>query len=135
MIQTGYFWEKYFQTNIMDPDGWRLVNASMEDECSAEEFAIRWGQSTCKQPPSQKLIQVLKKIGVWKEEKAMTRDDERKKMERALDDFKANQEHSEMMYVEMARIVYQGYTCLIKAGFTQEQALELIKARGLQWMG
>ncbi len=58
-------------------------------------------------------------------------DDQRKEMENTLNNFKANEEHYEMMLKNFDKMFYMRYKSLIEAGFTENQAFELVKARGL----
>lgn len=55
----------------------------------------------------------------------------RKEMERALDALIASKEIMEMGFVEQAQMLKSLYDSYIKSGFTQEQAFDLIKHKGL----
>lgn len=55
----------------------------------------------------------------------------RKRIERQMQDFQANREHFEMALRQMAEAYRARFLSLVRAGFTEEQALEIVKARGL----
>lgn len=55
----------------------------------------------------------------------------RAEMEAILSNMHANSEHIEMMVIESAKMLHQRYVALIAAGFGEQQAFEIIKARGL----
>jgi len=55
----------------------------------------------------------------------------REEFEKNLKDIKAIAETAEASTREPAKILYAYYRNLVKAGFSEEQALEIIKARGI----
>ena len=54
----------------------------------------------------------------------------RKYMEAAMKNYAANKEIYEMAVNQQAEMIQTSYRALIGAGFTETQALEIIKARG-----
>ena len=55
----------------------------------------------------------------------------RKEMEKILQEARANAEHYEMIAAEVSKMLYIRYTTLQDAGFTKDQAFEIVKARGM----
>lgn len=53
-------WIEYFGEEVIDPDGWRRDNLSMDTPIHITDFAKRWAASTCKQPPHPWLEAVLR---------------------------------------------------------------------------
>ena len=58
--------------------------------------------------------------------------EQRQEMENVLLSYDANKEHFEMMLMNMAELFFKRFTTLQKAGFTEQQAFEIVKARGLE---
>lgn len=57
--------------------------------------------------------------------------DIRKEVEKGLQAYTANKEHFEMAMKNLAEQMFVLYRAYIEKGFTEQQAFELIKARGL----
>ena len=57
--------------------------------------------------------------------------DDRKIMEEAVAASRANQEQMEMCVREYAKVLRAAFLGLVSAGFTEVQALEIVKARGI----
>jgi hypothetical protein len=55
----------------------------------------------------------------------------RKDLEESIKDLRGNSDLFDMMHTETSQSLFTRYQALIKAGFTENQALEIIKARGL----
>lgn len=62
-------------------------------------------------------------------------DKQRHELENAIRSYRSNVEHFEMSIKCTSEALYMRYKALIKAGFTAEQAFEIIKARGLAQPG
>lgn len=64
------------------------------------------------------------------ENDAPTPDQIRKNLEGAMRNYSANKEHFETLAGNIAELYYAFYLAYVKSGFTKEQALDIIKARG-----
>lgn len=56
----------------------------------------------------------------------------RKEIEAAMKNYAANKELFEMSVAQHSEMLYTSYRALMEAGFTEAQALEIVKARGGQ---
>lgn len=56
----------------------------------------------------------------------------RKQLENSIKEYRANEEHFEMIIRASAEMLFMRFGYLVKAGFTETQALDIIKARGLE---
>lgn len=61
----------------------------------------------------------------------MNPEETRKDLENELKNFSANQEHYEMMMNNLSKMMFMRYKALIEVGFSEQQAFEIIKHRGL----
>jgi len=61
----------------------------------------------------------------------MTNDEQRKNMEEQIKNFQTNEEHYEMLMSNMSKILFIRYKTLIASGFSDEQAFEIVKSRGM----
>lgn len=66
-----------------------------------------------------------------RKESAQKARQQRKEIEHAMQLFETNRDHFDMSQKQMAIMYFVRYTMLCEAGFTEEQALEIVKARGL----
>ena len=55
----------------------------------------------------------------------------RRELEESIRDYKMNQEHFEMAIKNMAEQMFFAYKEYIKAGFSEQQAFDLVKTRGI----
>ena len=62
----------------------------------------------------------------------MTGDERKKEMEECLKHIQITKEVTEMSMKEMAMMMFNYYKALHESGFTEEQAFEIIKFRGLK---
>ena len=60
----------------------------------------------------------------------MSANEDRKEMEKGMQSLSANREIMEMAGKEIALLFFNRFINLKDAGFTEEQALEIVKARG-----
>jgi len=62
----------------------------------------------------------------------LTPEETRRQLEESMMNMRANEEHFEMAANNIARLFYQRYMALQEAGFTEQQAFEIVKTRGLE---
>lgn len=60
--RTADEWCEFFETIVMDPDGWRNRGMSFSDRITYREFAQLWLESTCRYPPSKNLLKVIRSL-------------------------------------------------------------------------
>ena len=61
-----------------------------------------------------------------------TPDDVRREIESALKISRANEELVEMAHTDLAKLYWFRYKALCEVGFSEAQALDILKARGLE---
>lgn len=66
------------------------------------------------------------------DEAAAARKQQRVTLEQMLRNFEANREHFEMTTRHFATLYWLRFQALVAAGFTEAQALDVLKARGIE---
>jgi len=61
----------------------------------------------------------------------MNADKERKLTEELMKTYKINKEVNEQAWIEISKVMYFRYQTYIEVGFTETQAFELVKYRGV----